>query len=171
MVKIKTDASLAKPKEAWCSRQGFTPAETRAIFMTWKDRRIFDYTKIQRLGIRIENGCVSVEGDPNIYDNENLPKIHVVAWTEELYKARRGADALEAEAAAQAAEVVEEPEPVPEPEPEVKQIKLVLKAKGRGDFKLKVNPVRILNTPRVCTSNQHNSTQRSATWHPHIRWA
>ncbi|OAG00557.1 uncharacterized protein CC84DRAFT_1129363 [Paraphaeosphaeria sporulosa] len=140
MVKIKTDASLAKPKEAWCTRQGFTPAQTRAIFMTWKGRRIFDYTKIQRLGIRLENGYVSVEGDPNIYDDENLPRIHVAAWTEEVYKARKEADALEAAAAAQAAKVVNEPEPEAEPEPEVKQIKLVLKAKGREDFKLKVNP-------------------------------
>ncbi|KAF9730470.1 hypothetical protein PMIN02_002020 [Paraphaeosphaeria minitans] len=140
MVKIKTDASLAKPKEAWCARQGFSPAQTRAIFMTWKDRRIFDYTKIQRLGIRLENGYVSVEGDPNIYDDENLPRIHVTAWTEEIYKAKKEADALEAAAAAQAAKVVDEPEPEPEPEPEAKQIKLVLKAKGREDFKLKVNP-------------------------------
>lgn len=148
VVKIKTDASLAKPKEAWCARQGFTPTQTRDIFMTWKDRRIFDYTKIQRLGIRLDNGFVSVEGDPTIYDDENLPRIHIEAWTEEVYRAKKDADALEAAAAAKAAQVIEEPEPGPEPEPEVKQIKLVLKAKGKEDFKLKVNPVRM---PTFCS--------------------
>ncbi|KAF2441015.1 hypothetical protein P171DRAFT_434710 [Karstenula rhodostoma CBS 690.94] len=140
VVKIKTDASLAKPKEAWCARQGFTPTQTRAIFMTWKDRRILDSTKIQRLGIRLDNGFVSVEGDPTIYDDETLPRIHVTAWTEEAWKAKKEADALEAAAAVEAAKIIEEPEPEPEPEPEVKQIRLVLKAKGKDDFKIRVNP-------------------------------
>jgi hypothetical protein len=141
IVKIKTDNSLEKLKEAWCGKQNFTPDQTRAVFMTWKGRRIFDYTKIQRLGIRLENGFVSVDGDPNIYDDDNLPKIVVEAWTEEIFKARKEAQALEVARAAEAANPVKAPELEPEPEPQAKQIRLVLKAKGKEDFKIKVNPV------------------------------
>ncbi|KAL1595747.1 hypothetical protein SLS60_009436 [Paraconiothyrium brasiliense] len=139
MIKIRTSEALSKPKEAWCKKQGFTPDKTRAVFMTWKGRRILDSTRIHRLGIRIDNGFVTVEGDPTIYDDDNLPKIHVDAWTEETFKARKEADALEAARAAEAASIVEEPEPEPEPEPQAHQIKLVLKAKGMDDFKIKVH--------------------------------
>ncbi|KAJ4344725.1 uncharacterized protein N0V89_012469 [Didymosphaeria variabile] len=111
MVKIRTTDALAKPKEAW----------------------------IQRLGIRVDNGFVTVEGDPTIYDDDNLPKIHVDAWTEEIFKARKEADALETARAAEAANSVEELDTEPEPEPQTHQIKLVLKAKGMDDFKIKVH--------------------------------
>lgn len=141
IVKVRSETSLSKPKEAWCGKQAFTPDQTRAVFMTWKGRRILDSTRIQRLGIRIQNGFVTMEGDPTIYDDDNLPKIHVIAWTEEIFKARKEADALEAARVAKAAAVVEEPIPEPEPTPQAKQIRLVLKAKGKDDFKIKVHAV------------------------------
>lgn len=146
LVKVKTDTTLGRPREAWCGKQGFTAEETSKVFLTWKNRKMYDYTKVLRLGMKIENGYVSVLDDPTIYDEENLPKIYVEAWTPELWKKRQAELALEAAAAKRAVIEVEESEPEPGPEPEaeakVTQLRLFLKAKGREDFRIRVRGVR-----------------------------
>ncbi|KAJ4301261.1 hypothetical protein N0V90_003352 [Kalmusia sp. IMI 367209] len=140
IIKVKTDMSLERPKNAWCEKQGFSPEQTRDIFMTWKNRRIWDTTTIQRLGVQVDDhGYAIVEGDPTIYDETNLPKIHVEAWTEEVFEQRKKEAALEAARAAESEPAIDEPEPEPEAESQAKQIRLILKAKGKDDFKIKVH--------------------------------
>ena len=144
MVKVRIDTTIEKPRQAWCARQNFTPEMTRNVFFTWKDTRLYDSTTIKRLGIKVDDhGNLSVEGDDTIYDENNIPKIHVEAWTEETLAQRKRGLAAEAEAARKAAEpslVIEQREPTPEPEPEVKKYRLILKAKGLEDFRLQVKP-------------------------------
>ena len=161
-VKVKTDMILARAKEAWCGKQGFTSEGTKTVFVTWQGRRIFDHTKIQRLGLQINNGFVTVKDDPTIYDEDNLPKIHVEAWTEEVWKKRKEEDALEAaKAKNDIIEVEEQPEPEPEQEPEAKQLRLFLKAKGKDDYKIKVRgvsyPILILERAMLTIHADHNS--------------
>ena len=93
MVKVRVDSTIGKPRLAWCGKEKFSEQMTRSVFFTWKGQRLYDSTLIKRLGIQVDDsGNVSVQGDSNIYD-VNLPKIHVEAWTEDLYKQRKKEDA------------------------------------------------------------------------------
>ncbi|KAF1845809.1 uncharacterized protein K460DRAFT_417004 [Cucurbitaria berberidis CBS 394.84] len=144
LVKVRIDSTIDKLRQAWCERQGFSADMTKNVFFTWKDTRIYDSTTIKRLGMKVDqNGNVSVKGDPNIYDDVNLPKVFVEAWTEELFRQRKKEDAADAAAKKKATEQpheAEEREPTPEPVPQVTKIRLFLKAKGKEDFRLSVNP-------------------------------
>ncbi|XP_014552286.1 hypothetical protein COCVIDRAFT_41534 [Bipolaris victoriae FI3] len=144
MVKIRVDTFIEKPRKAWCAKQGLSPKDTDNVFFTWKGTRIYDSTSITRLGITVDDGGnVTVEGDTNIYDDVNLPKIHVEAWTNELYKEYKKEEAAAAAAkmlAAEAPVVVEERTPTPEPTPVSTKLRVILRAKGKADFGLTVNP-------------------------------
>jgi hypothetical protein len=140
MVKIRTDNTLEKTRDAWCKKQGYNEAMASRVIFVSKGTRVFDSTTVMRLGITIEsNGTISVDGDDEIYDDENLPKVSVEAWTQELYAERQKEDAAKKKAAEPPPEV-EERTPTPEPVANTK-IRLVLKAKGKQDYKLSVNPV------------------------------
>lgn len=145
MVKVRIDSTLEKTRLAWCGKQGYSDAKTKDIFFTWKGTRVYDSTTIKRLGIEVDaNGNVSVEGDTNIYDDTNLPKIYVEAWTAELFEQHKKQEAADAAARKKAAEPspeVEEREPTPEPVAKVHKVRLVLKARGKDECKLSVNPV------------------------------
>jgi hypothetical protein len=145
MVKIKASSTLEKPKQAWCQRQKFPPnIQARDIFLTWKQNKLFDSTTVMRLGIQIDaNGIVSMDGVSEIYSDENLPKVYLEAWTNDLFNQKKKEEAEEAAAkkrAEEAEDIVEEPAPVQEAPPE-KMIKLILKTKGKPDFKISVKKV------------------------------
>lgn len=147
-VKVRIDSSLEKTRLAWCGKQGFSEAMTKDIFFTWKGMRVFDSTKIERLGIETDpHGNVSIEGDINIYDDAELPKVYVQAWTPQLFekhKKQEAADAASKKKAKEPSPEAEETEPTPEPASKAKNIRLIMKAKGKEDFKLTVRPVRTL---------------------------
>ncbi|KAH8726290.1 ubiquitin-2 like Rad60 SUMO-like-domain-containing protein [Phaeosphaeriaceae sp. PMI808] len=143
MVKVRIDSTLEKTRLAWCGRQGYSSEMTKNVFFTWKGTRVYDSTTIKRLGIHVDpSGAVSIEGDPNIYDDENLPKVYVEAWTDALFQEHKKQEAAEAAAKKKSAESppVEERQPTPEPVPTANRIRLILKAKGKEDFRLVVNP-------------------------------
>jgi hypothetical protein len=145
MVKVRIDTTLEKPREAWCARQNFTPDMTKRVFFTWRRTRIFDSTTVKRLGMTVDkHGSVSIDGDSNIYDDENLPKVYVEAWTEEILQQVKREEAAEAAAQLKAASPfpIGEREPTPELEPVASKIRVVLRAKGKEDFGLNVHPVR-----------------------------
>ncbi|KAF2832238.1 hypothetical protein CC86DRAFT_280471 [Ophiobolus disseminans] len=144
MVKVRIDSTLEKTRLAWCGKQGYSPALTKDILFTWKGTRVYDSTTIKRLGIEIDaHGNVSVQGDNNIYDNVNLPKVYVEAWTPQLFKQFQEQEAAEAAAKRKAAEPspeIEARDPTPEPAPKERKFRLTMKAKGKEDFKLYVRP-------------------------------
>ncbi|CBX90454.1 hypothetical protein IAQ61_001959 [Plenodomus lingam] len=144
MVKVRINSTIEKPRKAWCERQGYSPDVTRGIFFTWKGTRLFDSTTIKRLGIQVdERGNVSVDGDTTLYDEDNIPKIHVKAWTEEVFMQRKREEAAEAAAKKTAAEAPLEAEQrtlTPEPEPVTARVRLVLKISSKDDFRLTVKP-------------------------------
>jgi hypothetical protein len=145
MVKVRIDTTLEKPREAWCTRQNFAPDMAKRVFFTWRRTRIFDSTTVKRLGMTVDrHGSVSIDGDSNIYDDENLPKVYVEAWTEEILEQVKREEAAEAAAQLKAASPfpIEEREPTPEPKPVASKIRVVLRAKGKEDFGLNVHPVR-----------------------------
>jgi len=146
LIKIKTDTRIEKPWEAWCTRQGFSKEMMDKVFLTWKRRQIYISTTIARLGVSVDaNGFITVEDDSEIYDETNIPKIHLEAWTKELFEARKKADIEEAAARRKGIETapeIEDEEPVEAPAAEVQKIRLYLKAKGKEEFRICVNPVR-----------------------------
>jgi hypothetical protein len=118
---------------------------TRNVFFTWKGTRLYDSTTIMRLGIKVDNnGNVSVDGDTNIYDDDNVPKIHVQAWTQELFKQRKEEEAAEAAAkkmAAGSSIPVEARASTPEPAPVASKLRVTLKARAKRDWTITVHPV------------------------------
>jgi hypothetical protein len=147
MVKVRVDSTLERTRQAWCKLQGYSSDMVSSVFFTWKGTRVYDSTTIKRLGIHVDaNGNVSVDGDSNMYDDVNLPKVHVEAWTDDLFQQHKKEQAVAMAAKRKAAEpppVIEEREPTPEPVPKVKKIRLIMKAKGHADFKLFVKSVRL----------------------------
>jgi hypothetical protein len=159
-VKVRTDTTLEKTRLAWCAKEGYSPEMTKEVYFTYKRTRVYDSTTVKRLGIQVDrHGNVSVEGDSNIYDDTNIPKVVVEAWTDKLFQQHKREEAEAATARRKAAEpppVTEERTPTPEPVPVVQKIRLHMKAKGKEDYKICVNPVRLHAT--VVT----NSASRAA---------
>jgi hypothetical protein len=120
---------------------------TRDVFFTWKNKKVHDSTTVKRLGIKVDQfGCVTVEGTSEIYDDENLPRVHVEAFTEELFQAAEKRRTKEAAARKRAAETPPPPEEVitvEESPPKKADVKLFLKSKSKPDFRISVYPVRL----------------------------
>ena len=114
---------------------------------------------------------MTIEDDPTIYDDENLPKIHIEAWTQELWKKRQEEDAPEAARAKNSIVEVEEPEPAPAPapEPQNNQVRLILKAKGKADFKIAVRSVCLSIDSCRRPANVDLSIRPSSTSPTHTR--
>jgi hypothetical protein len=172
MVKVRIDSTLEKPRLAWCSKQGYTPAFAKDVFFTWRGQRMYDSTTIKRLGIEVDaHGNVSLEGDTNIYDEDNIPKVHVEAWTPKLFEEHKKQEAAASAAKRKAAEPTPEPavrEPTPEPAHKVKKFRLVMKARGKEEYKLYVHPVSIIcccHYRAVLTLSSRKLP--SLTLHPH----
>jgi hypothetical protein len=146
-VKVRTDTTLEKTRLAWCAKEGYSTEMTKEVYFTYKRTRVYDSTTVKRLGIQVDrHGNVSVEGDSNIYDDTNIPKVVVEAWTDKLFQQHKKEEAEAATARRKAAEpppVIEERTPTPEPAPVVQKIRLHMKAKGLEDYKICVNPVRL----------------------------
>ncbi len=148
MVKVRIDSTIQKSRQAWCTKQGFGAEMAQNIFFTWKGRRLHDSTTIQRLDLEVDKyGNVSVKGDPTIYDEDNIPKILVEAWTEELFKHWQEENAAEEAAKLKALEApleIEEREPTPEPVTKTSKLRVTLKEKGKPEYGLTVKPVRLV---------------------------
>lgn len=142
LIKIRISDTLRKPRLAWCARQDLFDAAADDIFLTWRGDRVWDATSIARLGVTVDkNGYISVKGDDNLYMDDEPPKIHLQAWTQELWDEVEREEAEE-EARLRAEASRSQYEPVEPEEPKVveKKISLVLKARGVEDVKIKVNP-------------------------------
>lgn len=143
LIKVRSSTTLDKPRKAWCSKQGYTDRQSDSVFLTWKRHRLFDSTKVERCGIRIDaNGNVTMEGSTDLFTDDDLPKVHLEAWTDKVFQDVKKQEADEEIARRKADEVahVRVEEPTPEPEPAQRKIRLFLKARGKADFKISVKP-------------------------------
>lgn len=147
VVRLRIDSTLERTKAAWCDKQGYSKEMRQSVIFTWKGSPVYDSTTVKRLGIKVDKqGILSVEDDATIYDDANPPKIHVEAWTEELFKQHKREEAEKTTARREIVETsaeIEEREPTPEPVLQVKKIRLILKAKGKEEYRLSVNPVSV----------------------------
>ncbi|KAF2185121.1 hypothetical protein K469DRAFT_632940 [Zopfia rhizophila CBS 207.26] len=143
LVKIRISSTLEKPREAWCAKQGFPKEMTENIFLTWKMHKLYDYTTVARLGVSVNAmGYLSVEGDDNIYTDEDPPKIHLQAWTQEVFQRWKKEEAAAEEARRKAAEPPKEQEEevMKTMATESSKIRVILRAKEKEDFRISVHP-------------------------------
>ncbi|KAF2201366.1 hypothetical protein GQ43DRAFT_480778 [Delitschia confertaspora ATCC 74209] len=165
LVRIRISKTLGAPRQAWCQKQGFSNEDSRNVFLAWRGERVWDSTSIARLGVSVDSmGYVTVQGDSNMYTDDDPPRIHLQAFTEDLYIAWKRERAAQEEAEKRRAAATflshshshslsysppfpSEPEPLLphsptstiRPAPEKVKIGLVLKARGKKDFKIRVN--------------------------------
>ena len=141
IVRRSLGQSLRDVRFTWCVKQGFNAEQTFSVFLTWRERRVFDVTTCKSLGIAFDrDGEMTINGvkDPMGRDDR---KVHMEAMTEEIYqhvlamKRNGGRFGQGLENGRQ-----QQLPPCQEEEP---QIRVLLRARGHHDFKLIVKPVRV----------------------------
>lgn len=135
----KMSQKLREARFVWCDKQklpGHSSVDLRSvIFLTWKRKKLFDYTTCHALGLKVDEfGNLSNE------EGMHEGKVYLEAWTEETFAAAQRDD----EVARQREERGEDEEDEAPPANEVIKIKLVLKAKDMEPVKIVVR-----NTSRV----------------------
>ncbi|KZF24654.1 hypothetical protein L228DRAFT_259842 [Xylona heveae TC161] len=146
----KLSQRLKDVRLAWCERQGFDPDTATLVFLTWREKRIFDVTTCKSLGFGLNNeGNVVLKGENNAFGGE-FGRIHMEAVTEEIFKEQKKNKAAGYGDQANAEDELEE-QFVPE-QPAIETIKIVLKSKEFDELKLKVKPTtqmsRLINAFR-----------------------
>ena len=140
IVRQSLGQSLRDARLTWCVKQRFTAEQTFSVFLTWRERRVFDVTTCKSLGIAFDrDGEMTINGvkDPMGRDDG---KVHMEAITEEIFQAvlamkrsgARSGQGLEDGGQRQS----------PPRQDEEPQIRVLLRAKGHNDFRLIVKPVR-----------------------------
>ncbi|KAI9818184.1 MAG: hypothetical protein M1827_000809 [Pycnora praestabilis] len=150
LVRRKIGQRLKDCRLAWCQKQRFDEESSKAVFLTWKGKRLFDVTTCKSLGIGVDlDGNVVLKGEKDVMGEENR-QIHMEATTEEMLQEVRRL--RQGGAAEQASEQAEELDEVSIPKP-VEQTKIILKNKAFEDFKLIVKPsttiLRIITAFRI----------------------
>jgi len=133
--KRKLSQRLHEVRRNWCDRQVIDGQPMDAdlaseIFLTWKGKRLFDSTTCNSMGLKIDSkGQLHSEGKG--FDNG---KVHLEAWTHELFadhQKREAAEALQKRKAAEEPEQIEEVKQQP-------KIKLILISREHEPVKLVV---------------------------------
>ena len=160
LVRRKLSQRLQEVRHVWCEKQGFDAEFTSKVFLTYKNRKLYDVTTCRSLGLKIsaEGRVINEEAEArrqeakkwgqypgNEDDPEDDGRVHVVAITEEEYEHQRREKARE-----RAISLGIEPEgdgadaPVEAPQKVEKPVRILLKAKGFQDYKLRVKPVSLI---------------------------
>lgn len=138
IAKRKLSMRLKEVRMVWCDRQvidgkPLSEAEKKDFFLTFRKRRIFDSSTGRALGLKLNsNGELVIGGDG--YEDG---RIHLEAWTPELFATREKVDAERRRKAA-LDPMEQEEEPAPESVQEISRIRLILKAKEYEELKVVV---------------------------------
>ncbi|KAH8675461.1 ubiquitin-2 like Rad60 SUMO-like-domain-containing protein [Xylariales sp. PMI_506] len=147
-VKIQISRKLEIVKDAWVKKSAANAPHVQlnvleSMFFTWKGRKLYNFTTLASLGIKKpdQRGNLYPSWESAKEGFVGWNKVHIEAWTEELYNQHQRD--LEIEQARRRGELEEssEPEPEPEPEPAKKiRVKVILRSKDHGDQNLQVPP-------------------------------
>jgi len=140
LVKRKLTQSLKEVRLAWCDKQsnGGQPMASNiknSIFLTWKGKRIYDVHTCQTFNLNFDS-----TGKPLGEGVDSNGRVHLEAWTEDLYKAYQKTQAAKSQREQDGGE---EEEAVVE-EVEVKKIKLFLKSRDYGEVRRSVKPSTVV---------------------------
>lgn len=139
----KTSQRLKDVRQFWCDKQeiGGYPLSKEvkdSFFLTFRGRKLFDSTTCRALGVSVKpNGELADDGD-----GLEEGRIHLEAWTEELYQtSQKELEEIRRKEAQDPQEQEEEEEvAVPVVVEEVTKVAVILSAKGLEDVKLRVRP-------------------------------
>lgn len=89
IVQRKFSQDLRDVRKAWCHRQGFDDEMTASVFLTWKEKRLFDVTTCKSLGIKPENESnFSFNSDGGSAEDDCI-KVHMEAMTRDILESRK----------------------------------------------------------------------------------
>ena len=88
IVKRRLTQNLREARLGWCDRQTIDGApmslETKeSIFLTWKNRRLYDWTTCRALGLKVSGTGGLKTSDPDV---NNEGRVHLEAWTEDAFE-------------------------------------------------------------------------------------
>ncbi|TVY49010.1 hypothetical protein LOCC1_G000777 [Lachnellula occidentalis] len=144
LVKRKVSQRLLEVRLAWCDHQtneGQRMASEikDSIFLTWKEKRLYDVTNCKSLNLKIDSsGKISSQSD----GVDGNGRVHLEAWTEDIFKAYQKKQAARLQREQDG--VDEDPEKVIEEEIVVKKIRLILKSRELGETKMAVKPTTLI---------------------------
>jgi hypothetical protein len=133
MFKRKISQTLKQVREVWCDKQIHEHSKKAGVFLTWRGKKMFDSITCAILGLR-----AGIDGNVTSNNNalDDYGRIHLEAWTEDLYIAsQRRLEQGHGEADAEA-EIQETTH--------VEKINLSLQAKGLEPITLKVKSTTLI---------------------------
>ncbi|KAI5302006.1 hypothetical protein KEM56_001144, partial [Ascosphaera pollenicola] len=138
LVTCRMANNLGALRKAWCERNELSPEMTASVFLTWKNKRVFDSTTCRSLGIK-SNEPVPQElyeaEDMDFTPDENTIYAHMLAYTPELWEAHVKKKRRQQEGDFDDDDDEEDCEPEPEPE-DTKEIEI--RAAGMPTFTMKI---------------------------------
>jgi hypothetical protein len=146
-IKIFATKQMKVVKEAWILKNIHRPVPVPksvmdGMFFTWKGHKLYYWTTLASLGITPDNNgnlYPSWEGSKEGFKDRS--KVHIEAWTSELYDENENALAKEKMRKRGEFDLELDIEPEPEPEPaKDERIKVILRSKDHGEQNLKVPP-------------------------------
>lgn len=151
---------LKEVRLAWCDRQSisgqpFPKTFKDSVFLTWRDKKLYDYTSCKSLGLKVDSsGKLLSDGDGFAEG-----KVHLEAWTQDLFDKYQ-------EKLAKQAYGNDEDEHEEVKVDNVEKMRLVLKARGMDDFKIIVKvTTTIQKLITVYRTAQNVAEEKEVTLH------
>ncbi|KAF2454883.1 ubiquitin-2 like Rad60 SUMO-like-domain-containing protein [Lineolata rhizophorae] len=155
IVKRHLSQKLGVVRQAWCESQGMSGPQTQSVFLTWRNRRLWDFSSCRSLGIDVNDYRDGLGGDgfsisEDCVDVNPVGEVHLhfEAVNKDIFEEnKKRALKPKGEEAAQGGEIragtdaygkTEAKEQ--ETHEKAKVIRIILKGKGYNDFKLSVKP-------------------------------
>ncbi len=141
IVHRKLSQRFQEIRTLWCDRQGFSKEFAASVFLTWRNRRLYDVTTCKSLGIKVDaEGKVIDKGSSSgLGDLDG--KVHVEAMTDEILEEVKKNGPSSTQLAGQEDEDEEGERAKTPPKPAEEQVRIKLKAKDYEELKLIVKPV------------------------------
>ncbi|KAJ5992890.1 hypothetical protein N7451_008614 [Penicillium sp. IBT 35674x] len=136
LVHRKMSQGLREVRLEWCKRQGLTAGAKSPVYLTWRDRRLFDVTTCRTLGIKPEKDTrAPLEMDDDTLTGPKELRIHMKAVTDDPLLLNLSGSSAE----------VGQPSPAPlspgiQPNEENEPMKLTFRSPGLSDLKIKARP-------------------------------
>ncbi|KAJ6092896.1 hypothetical protein N7486_008185 [Penicillium sp. IBT 16267x] len=157
LVHRKMSQGLREVRLEWCKRQGLTTGAKSPVYLTWRDRRLFDVTTCRTLGIKPGNNTrAPLEMDDDFLTGAKELRIHIKAVTDDPLLLNRPGSAAE----------MGQPSPAPlspshQANEENEPMKLTLRSPGLSDLKIKARPkTRVSKLITVFRGNQNISADQ-----------
>lgn len=149
LMRIKYNQPLKLVRDTWLAQQvrkgaRIAPDQHDDVLLTWRRRRIYNASTLLSLGIRPRrDGRVAVEGYSRDGLSSSQTRIHMEAWTTDLFRDMQRDEDLRRRR--EAGEIPDEDEPE-EPAPETVKLKVILQARDMPPFNLTVHQETTVET-------------------------